>query len=90
MGYEIINLGSDCPFKLMHVINLIENSLGKKAILEYHTRHPADVLATWADIGKAKRLLNWKPHTSIEEGIKRAVNWYLENREWLKDIKLSE
>jgi nucleoside-diphosphate-sugar epimerase len=44
--------------------------------------------ATWADITKAKRLLNWQPEVSPEEGFKRTVEWHIENRNWLKRIKL--
>ena len=39
---------------------------------------------TWADIGRARRLLGWVPEVSIEEGIRRTVTWYLDNREWAK------
>jgi hypothetical protein len=49
---------------------------------------PADMKATWADITKAKRLLNWQPEVSPEEGFKRTVEWHIENRNWLKRIKL--
>ena len=61
VGFEVINLGSDRPVKLNHVIQLIEQYLGKKAQIEFQPRHPADVPATWADISKAKRLLGWQP-----------------------------
>jgi len=45
---------------------------------------------TWADIEKAEKILGWRPEISIDEGLKRTVQWYIENREWLKDIKLEE
>lgn len=86
LGFEVINLGSDRPVKLNHVIHLIEQCLGKKAQIEFQPRHPADVPATWADISKAKELLGWRPEVNIEEGIQRTVAWYLENREWVKDV----
>ena len=57
LGYEVINLGNDRPIVLMDAAQLIEELLGKKAIIQYKPRHPADVPATWADIGKAERLL---------------------------------
>ncbi len=87
LGYEIINLGSDQPFKLMSMIRLVEELVGKPANLHYQDRHPADVLATWADIGKAERLLNWRPQISFEEGIANAVEWYNVNREWARDVQ---
>ncbi|MEW6676259.1 MAG: GDP-mannose 4,6-dehydratase [Nitrospirota bacterium] len=86
-GYEIFNLGSDNPVKLMYVINLIEDALGKKAVIEFMPRHPADVPATWADIEKSKERLNWHPKTTIEEGIKKTVQWYLENKEFVNSLK---
>jgi UDP-glucuronate 4-epimerase len=86
VGYEIVNLGSDQPVVLMDAIKMIEQQLGKKATLEFRPRHPADVRATWADIGKAERLLGWKPQVSFEEGIRHAVEWYRENRAWAKDV----
>ncbi|MFH1322226.1 MAG: GDP-mannose 4,6-dehydratase [Methanobacteriota archaeon] len=87
-GYEIINLGNNNPVELMYVINLIEENLGKKAEINFSPMHPADVLATCADIEKAERLLGWRPEVRIEEGVKRAVEWHLENDKWLEKIKI--
>ena len=42
---------------------------------------------TWADIAKAKRLLDWQPTTNFEEGVKELVKWYRENREWAKEVE---
>jgi UDP-glucuronate 4-epimerase len=86
LGFEVINLGSDEPVVLMDAIRLIERLLDKEALLEHKPRHPADVMATWADIGKAERLLGWRPQVSFEEGISRAVTWYQANRDWAKDV----
>jgi UDP-glucuronate 4-epimerase len=86
-GYQIINLGSDSPQDLIDIIRLIENIVGKKAIIDYRPRHPADVTATWADITRARQLLNWEPQTTIEQGVQNLVDWYQVNRSWAKDIK---
>jgi len=86
LGYEIINLGSDEPVVLTEAIHMIENLVGKKAKIEYLPRHPADVSATWADIGRAEKLLGWSPRISFEEGIKNLVYWYTENRNWAKNV----
>jgi len=86
-GYEIFNLGNDNPVELMHVINMIEDELGKKAEMNFIPRHPADIVATWADIGKARGTLNWYPQTPIEEGIRKTVAWYFENREFIRSLK---
>ncbi|MHB1416238.1 MAG: GDP-mannose 4,6-dehydratase [Chloroflexota bacterium] len=86
LGYETINLGSDEPVVLMEMIHLIERLAGREAALTYKPSHPADVPATWADIGKAERLLGWRPQTDFAEGMERLVEWYRANRDWAKDV----
>ena len=91
VGYEIINLGGGKnPISLRQIISMIESILGKKAHVEHLPFHKADMKETWAYIEKAYKLLGWKPKVDIEEGLRRTVNWYIENREWLKDISLEE
>ena len=91
VGYEIINLGGGKnPISLKTIIEKIENLLGKKAKIEYKPFNKADIKETWADIEKAERLLNWKPKVDVDEGLKRTVEWYLENKEWVKNISLQE
>ncbi len=86
-GYEIFNLGNDNSVELMYVINLIEEQLKKKANINYLPLHPADVKATWADIEKSKKMLGWSPKIPIEEGIKLTVQWYKENRYFIKGLR---
>jgi len=86
MDFEIINLGSDKPVVLMEAIRLIEEIAGRKARLEFQPLHPSDVPATWADIGKAKRLLGWRPLVDFKDGVAALANWYRENRKWAKEI----
>jgi UDP-glucuronate 4-epimerase len=86
-GYEIFNLGNDNPVELMYVINFIEDILGKKAVKKFLPRHPADIFATWADIGKSKKKLKWYPKTAIEEGIVKAIKWYKENKNFVNSLK---
>jgi UDP-glucuronate 4-epimerase len=86
LGHEVINLGSDEPIVIMDAIRLVEELMEKKAAIEHQPRHPADVLATWADISKAERLLNWRPQTQFREGVARLAAWYQENREWARDV----
>jgi UDP-glucuronate 4-epimerase len=83
-GYEVFNLGNDRPVELMYLINLIEEALGMKAVIEWKPRHPADMPATWADITRAKNLLGWTPQTSLEDGIIKTVRWFMENRRFLR------
>ncbi len=86
-GYEIFNLGNDNSVELMYVIKLIEDALGKKAVMNFVPRYPADVVATWADIEKSKDKLKWYPETTIQKGIKKTVNWYLDNRAFVNTLK---
>ena len=87
LKYEVINLGSDSPIVLIDTIRLIEELVGKEAELSHQPFHPADVRATWADIGKAEKLLGWRPQVTFREGITALVEWYQANREWAKDIQ---
>jgi len=89
-GFEIINLGNSSPHQLNEVIKIIEENLNKKAKIVYAPFHKADIKETYADITKAKKLLNWTPKIDIREGIERTVKWYIENREWVKDIVLRD
>jgi len=87
LGYEIMNLGSDEPVVLADAVRLVEEYTGKQASIVNQPRHPADVLATWADISKAGRLLEWRPQTSFAQGVRNLVDWYNENREWARRIR---
>mgnify|MGYP001084362640 CR=1 FL=1 len=82
VGYEVINLGGgNNPIDLMTVIAMIEKFLGKKAKIANKEFHIADIKETWADISKANKLLGWKPTVSLEEGVKRSVDWHLANKQ---------
>lgn len=80
LPYEIINLGNNRPITLNEFIQVIEEALAKKAIIEKLPPQLGDMTITCADITKAKQLLNYSPKTSISEGIKKFVSWYLEKR----------
>lgn len=73
--YEIINLGGDEPITLIRMVNTIENNLEKKAKIKYLPMQPGDVDRTCADISKARKLLNYSPKTTFEEGIKKYIVW---------------
>lgn len=89
VGYEIINLGGGKnPISLKTVIETIQKYLNKEAVIEYRPFHKADLKETWADITKAEKILGWKPKISFEEGIKRTIDWYIENRDWLKEVEV--
>ena len=86
LGFETINLGSDEPIVLLDAIRLIEELVGKEAKLEFRPRHPADVMATWADITKAVELLEWAPQHDFKAGLEALVLWYQANRAWAKQV----
>ena len=85
-SFQTINLGNDRPVSVNDVIGNIESAIGRSALVQYQERHDADPALTWADIGRAKRLLGWVPEVAIEDGIRRTVAWYMENREWAGDL----
>ena len=74
--YRIVNLGNNKKIKLMKLINLIEKNLKKKAIIKYLPLQKGDIKATCANINYAKKNINFKPKTSIVEGVYQFVNWY--------------
>jgi UDP-glucuronate 4-epimerase len=84
--YQVINLGNDQPHPLMEVIHLLEDYLGKKANIVYSPMHKADVYTTRASIDKARNILDWKPEVSLEEGLKKLVDWYEKERSWARYI----
>jgi nucleoside-diphosphate-sugar epimerase len=88
VGFEVINLGGNKPYKLSYMLSLIEKNLNKTAKYDYKPFHKADIVATCANIDKASKLLRWTPKISLEHGIKKTVKWYFENKHWFKDIKL--
>lgn len=86
VGYEAFNLGSDEPLKLSEMVGLIEELTGQKAKIDYRPWHPADMMATWADITKARKMLGWAPKTSFRDGLASLAKWYEENRSWAREI----
>lgn len=86
LGHETINLGGDRPVKIREIISMIEELTGKKAVVEQKPAHPADVPATWADIGKARKFLNWEPQTKLEDGVNKLVEWYRAEQSWASQI----
>jgi len=77
-GYEIYNLGESQTIPLKELIELIEESLGKKANIETLDPRLGDVSVTYADISKARLMLGYQPKVDIKEGIRRFVEWYKE------------
>jgi len=75
-GYHIYNLGESNTIELLELIHLLEEGLGRKAVLEFHPDQPGDVPITYADISLARRELDYRPSTPIERGIGLFAEWY--------------
>jgi UDP-glucuronate 4-epimerase len=86
LGYEIINLGGHEVITINDLITLIEDVVGKKAIIEYGPAVQADMRSNWANVTKAKELLGWEPEYDLRRGVEGLVDWYNAEREWAKDV----
>jgi|TARA_Y100000310_G_scaffold79654_1_gene76292 UDP-glucuronate 4-epimerase len=84
-GFEIINLGNSKPIELKKFISIIENCLGKKAKIKQVGMQMGDVPITYANISKAKKLLNYSPKVDIEEGIKLFAEWFIKSKQSKKN-----
>lgn len=76
--YKIYNIGNNNSVKLMDFIATIEKYMNKEAKKEMYPMQMGDVQRTWADVSELIKDYNYKPSTSIEEGIKQFITWYKE------------
>lgn len=76
--YKVFNIGNHQSVRLLDFIAIIEKSLGKKAIIELAPIQKGDVKATFADISDLTELSGYVPTTSVEQGIPKFVEWYLD------------
>lgn len=79
-GFDIFNLGESQTVKLSELIALIENALGKKAVIDRQPLQPGDVPITYADISKARQKLGYQPKVKAAAGIPLFVDWFRKNR----------
>ena len=79
-SFEIVNFGNSRTVKLSYALEIIQNVLKCKAVIDQYPEQPGDVCLTYADISKAKRLYNFTPEVDIEEGIESFARWFLEKR----------
>ncbi|MFW5714140.1 MAG: SDR family NAD(P)-dependent oxidoreductase [Brevefilum sp.] len=86
LGYEVINLGGHEVITINKMIGILEEKIGKKAMVTHHAFHPADVRSNHADVSKARNILNWQPQVGLDEGIGSLVAWYMQEREWASQI----
>lgn len=74
--WRVYNIGNNNPVDLLDVVELLEKSIGKKAIRELEPMQPGDVPATYADVDALMKEVDFKPSTPIAEGIARFIAWY--------------
>ncbi|HET8760368.1 MAG TPA: NAD-dependent epimerase/dehydratase family protein [Nitrospiria bacterium] len=74
--YEVINLGESQTIALRDLIARLEQLLGKRANIQALPAEPGDVPITYADVSKARALLDYNPSTPVEDGLARFVAWY--------------
>jgi UDP-glucuronate 4-epimerase len=86
VGYEVINLGGHEVITINNLIKLIEDVIGKKAIVQNDPPNLADMRSNWADVSKAGQLLGWEPQYDMRAGVDKLVEWYNAEREWATNV----
>ncbi|GMV35124.1 MAG: nucleotide sugar epimerase [Chloroflexi bacterium] len=86
LGYEIVNLGGHEVISINDLVKLTEELTGLKANVQYGPPNLADMLTNQADVSKAMELLGWEPQVNLRMGLKNLIDWYLQEREWAKDV----
>lgn len=76
--YRIYNIGNNEPVELTRLIAILEQKLGRKAMQKFLPMQPGDVSTTYADVDELSRVTGYRPHTPIEAGVDRFVQWYRE------------
>jgi len=76
--YKIYNIGNNQPEKLMDYISVLEKCIGREAKKEFLPMQPGDVYETYADVSDLMRDFDFKPATTIEEGLSKFAEWFLE------------
>jgi nucleoside-diphosphate-sugar epimerase len=69
---------------------LLEEQIGKKAVIERHPPNQADMLTNQADVSKARNLLGWQPQVALAEGLGRLVDWYRSERAWAYQLQTGQ
>jgi UDP-glucuronate 4-epimerase len=75
--WRLLNIGNHQPVELMRYIRVLEECLGRKAIIDLQPMQPGDVPATYADVTELAAATGFTPATPVETGVRRFVDWYL-------------
>ena len=76
--FEIFNLGNNKPEDLMDVVSMIEEKIGRKALINFEPMQMGDVKMTYADIEKSKSKLSYTPKTNVADGVGKFIDWYID------------
>jgi len=76
---EVINLGNDKEYTILELANIIKDLAGSSSKIVFKPLPIDDPVRRCPDITKAKKILNWKPTTSLEEGLKKTIVWFKDN-----------
>jgi UDP-glucuronate 4-epimerase len=76
LGFEALNIGNHHPTLLSELVSELERAFGKKALIDRKPWPASDVLTTYADVSKAKKLISWTPKTALSDGINAFAKWY--------------
>ncbi|WP_239720718.1 MULTISPECIES: NAD-dependent epimerase [unclassified Mammaliicoccus] len=76
--YKIYNIGNNSPVRLMEFVEAIENKLGKKAKKNYMDLQPGDVPETYANVDDLFNNIDFKPETTIQDGVNQFIDWYID------------
>jgi len=75
-SFAIFNLGNSRPIRLDYMVEVLERTLCKKAILQHLPVQPGDMQETYANLDKSRRLLGYEPQVNFEEGMRLFVDWF--------------
>ncbi|MGM0095930.1 UDP-glucuronate 4-epimerase [Enterococcus sp. DIV1083b] len=79
--YKILNIGNNSPVALKKFVRILEKHIGKEAVIEYKEMQKGDVEKTFADTEKLEKITGFKPLTSLDDGLKKFVDWYKDYNE---------
>jgi len=75
LGYEILNLGCSCPVENLEFVRIIEQLVGRNAVVIDKPAPPSEPIVTYADVSKARRLIGYEPKVNVDEGLRRFIEW---------------
>lgn len=84
LGYEILNFGNSEPVYLADFLNTVEEVVGKSINRKYLGNRKGEMLVTYANVDRAKDLINYSPTTTLKESIKIYYDWFVDQEEWYK------